>query len=398
MPTLKLPHARRHARAVRVARAACSGRRRRRARAGTASRSPPRTSSPIRRAAIDPWLDAALDWDATLAYRRHLWSLGFGVAEAMDTAQRGMGLDWPTSLELIRRTRRRSARRHPGRGRRSRRGHRPPRAGSGDVRIERRDRRLRGAMRARSKRLGGRIILMASRALAACARSPDDYARVYDRVLSQVQRAGDPALARRDVRSGARRLLGRRGATIPIMRARWTSALDVIAAQRGEGRRHQGLAARRGARRSRCARVCRRRAHVHRRRLQLRRADRRRRAGSLRRAARHLRRDRAGRLGGARPRSRAATARASTRSSRRPCRCRATSSRADALLQDRRRVHGVAQRPPGALHDGRRAAERAQPRASRRAVPARRRGRAARAIRSSRRARMRALLAMHGVA
>ena len=55
-------------------------------------------------AAIDPWLDVALDWEATLAYRRHLWSLGFAVAEAMDTAQRGMGLDWPTSLELIRRS------------------------------------------------------------------------------------------------------------------------------------------------------------------------------------------------------------------------------------------------------------------------------------------------------
>ena len=45
-----------------------------------------------------------IDWDATIAYRRHLWSWGFGVAEAMDTAQRGMGLDWPNSLELIRRT------------------------------------------------------------------------------------------------------------------------------------------------------------------------------------------------------------------------------------------------------------------------------------------------------
>src|SRR5881398_813537 len=55
-------------------------------------------------APIDPWLDAAIDWDATLAYRRYLWSLGFGVAEAMDTAQRGMGLDWSTSLELIRRS------------------------------------------------------------------------------------------------------------------------------------------------------------------------------------------------------------------------------------------------------------------------------------------------------
>ena len=56
------------------------------------------------RSALDPWLDCAVDWDATLAYRHHLWSLGLGVAEAMDTAQRGMGLDWPTSLELIRRT------------------------------------------------------------------------------------------------------------------------------------------------------------------------------------------------------------------------------------------------------------------------------------------------------
>ena len=52
----------------------------------------------------DPWLDCAIDWDATIAYRQHLWGLGLGVAEAMDTAQRGMGLDWPTSLELIRRS------------------------------------------------------------------------------------------------------------------------------------------------------------------------------------------------------------------------------------------------------------------------------------------------------
>ena len=52
----------------------------------------------------DPWLDCAIDWDATIAYRRHLWTLGMGVAEAMDTAQRGMGMDWPASLELIRRS------------------------------------------------------------------------------------------------------------------------------------------------------------------------------------------------------------------------------------------------------------------------------------------------------
>src|SRR5439155_2971131 len=52
----------------------------------------------------NPWLDAGVDWDATLVYRRYLWSLGLGVAEAMDTAQRGMGLDWKSSLELIRRS------------------------------------------------------------------------------------------------------------------------------------------------------------------------------------------------------------------------------------------------------------------------------------------------------
>ena len=55
-------------------------------------------------AECDPWLDAPVDWDTTIAYRRHLWRLGLGVAEAMDTAQRGMGLDWKTSLELIRRS------------------------------------------------------------------------------------------------------------------------------------------------------------------------------------------------------------------------------------------------------------------------------------------------------
>ena len=52
----------------------------------------------------NPSLDVNIDWDSTLAYREYLWSLGFGVAEAMDTAQRGMGLDWPTSLELIQRS------------------------------------------------------------------------------------------------------------------------------------------------------------------------------------------------------------------------------------------------------------------------------------------------------
>ncbi|CAM5285507.1 Dihydrodipicolinate synthase family protein OS=Streptomyces alboniger OX=132473 GN=CP975_12355 PE=4 SV=1 [Streptomyces alboniger] len=74
---------------------------------------PPPTSRTVFSAAhvvADPFADvspdgpAAVDWDATLAFRRHLWSHGLGVAEAMDTAQRGMGLDWASAAELIRRS------------------------------------------------------------------------------------------------------------------------------------------------------------------------------------------------------------------------------------------------------------------------------------------------------
>ena len=152
-------------------------------------------------APIDPWLDAALDWDATLAYRRHLWSLGFGVAEAMDTAQRGMGLDWRTSLELIRRSAE-EARATPDAVVFSGAGtdHLPadPDTSIDDV-IAAYEEQC-----AAVEATGSRIILMASRALAACARSPDDYVRVYGRVLSQVSQPVilhwlgemfDPALA-----------------------------------------------------------------------------------------------------------------------------------------------------------------------------------------------------------
>src|SRR5690242_21804525 len=53
---------------------------------------------------IEPWLDTAVDWERTIAFRHYLWDLGLGVAEAMDTAQRGMGLDWNGARELIRRS------------------------------------------------------------------------------------------------------------------------------------------------------------------------------------------------------------------------------------------------------------------------------------------------------
>ncbi len=136
------------------------------------------------RAAVDPWLQCAVDWDATIAYRRHLWSLGLGVAEAMDTAQRGMGLDWPTSLELIRRSID-AARDVPGALLASGCGTdqlAPEAARSVDDVIRAYEEQM-----AAIEKLGGKLIVMASRALARVAKSPADYERVYDRVLSQAR-------------------------------------------------------------------------------------------------------------------------------------------------------------------------------------------------------------------
>lgn len=149
----------------------------------------------------NPWLEAAIDWDRTIAYRRYIWSLGLGVAEGMDTAQRGMGLDWPTSFELIRRSIA-AASDLPGAVLFCGAGtdHLAP---SGSVTLD----QVIGAYEEQCEaieRLGGRIVLMASRALAACARSPDDYHRIYARVLTQVRQPViihwlgdmfDPALA-----------------------------------------------------------------------------------------------------------------------------------------------------------------------------------------------------------
>lgn len=136
------------------------------------------------RAAIDPWLQCAVDWDATIAYRQRLWSLGLGVAEAMDTAQRGMGLDWPTSLELIRRSLD-AARDVPGA---------LVASGCGtDHLVLEEVRTVDQVITAYEQqmeaieRFGGRLIVMASRALARVARSPADYERVYDRILRQAR-------------------------------------------------------------------------------------------------------------------------------------------------------------------------------------------------------------------
>ena len=85
---------------------------------------------PIRWRTAIPWLTPAIDWDATIRYRHHLWDLGLGVAEAMDTAQRGMGLGWPEAQELIARALE-AARGAAGGADRLRGRDRPPGAGAG---------------------------------------------------------------------------------------------------------------------------------------------------------------------------------------------------------------------------------------------------------------------------
>jgi Protein of unknown function (DUF993) len=131
----------------------------------------------------DPWLTAAVDWDRTIAFREHIWDLGLGVAEAMDTAQRGMGLDWRTSLELIQRSVRAAKARSKA----------LVFSGAGTDHLAPEDAKYIDDVIcayeeqiAAIEKAGGRIILMASRALAKIGCSPDDYAKVYDRVLSQV--------------------------------------------------------------------------------------------------------------------------------------------------------------------------------------------------------------------
>ena len=133
---------------------------------------------------VDPWMEPAIDWDTTISYRTKLFDLGLGVAEAMDTAQRGTGLDWTTSQELIRRSL--ETARHIPAARIA--------CGAGTDHLDPgADVRLEDVIRAYEEQVafvekqGGRVILMASRALAACATSPDDYVTVYERILSQVR-------------------------------------------------------------------------------------------------------------------------------------------------------------------------------------------------------------------
>jgi hypothetical protein len=112
-----------------------------------------------------------------MAFRRHLWALGFGVAEAMDTAQRGMGLDWATARELIRVS-------SSERGGAIACGANTDQLEAGKLAT------IDEVIAAYEEQCelievaGGRVILMASRALVQCAKGPEDYARVYERLLT----------------------------------------------------------------------------------------------------------------------------------------------------------------------------------------------------------------------
>ncbi|CCM77191.1 dihydrodipicolinate synthase family protein [Rhizobium mesoamericanum] len=133
---------------------------------------------------VDPWGRPAIDWDATIAFRRHLWGLGFKIAEAMDTSQRGMGLNWAGAQELIRRSLDES---------RSITGA-DLACGAGTDHLTATDARsIDDVIKAYETQIefveknGGRAIMMASRALARVASSADDYAKVYGRILSQAK-------------------------------------------------------------------------------------------------------------------------------------------------------------------------------------------------------------------
>ncbi|SCG56704.1 Protein of unknown function [Micromonospora echinaurantiaca] len=146
-----------------------------------------------------PGAPAAVDWDATLAFRRHLWSYGFGVAEAMDTAQRGMGLDYPTARELVRR----SAAAARAEGGAICAGVATDQLPAGPATLDE-IRKAYAEQLADVQEAGARPVLMCSRHLAAAARSAEDYLDVYGRliddadgpvVLHWLGPAFDPALA-----------------------------------------------------------------------------------------------------------------------------------------------------------------------------------------------------------
>jgi len=168
---------------------------------------PPRSRLPYAAVHVvaDPFADvspaspAVIDWERTLAFRRHIWKYGLGVAEAMDTAQRGMGLDWEASKELIRR----SVAEAKAVGGRIVCGAQTDHLAPGSARHLRDIEAAYEEQCEYVEKVGGQVVVMASRELARIARGPDDYAHVYGRVLAQLKQpalihwlgeAFDPAL------------------------------------------------------------------------------------------------------------------------------------------------------------------------------------------------------------
>ncbi len=149
---------------------------------------------------VSPVSPAAIDWERTLAFRRHIWSYGLGVAEAMDTAQRGMGLDWSAAKELIKH----SVAEAKAVGGRIVCGAQTDHLAPGSARSLRDIEVAYEEQCGFVEEQGGQVVIMASRELARIAQGPDDYASVYDRVLSQLRQPAlihwlgepfDPALA-----------------------------------------------------------------------------------------------------------------------------------------------------------------------------------------------------------
>ncbi|ABD56845.1 dihydrodipicolinate synthase family protein [Jannaschia sp. CCS1] len=134
----------------------------------------------------DPWQGRpAVDWEATLRFREGLWDQGLHLAEAMDTAQRGMGVDWATARELIERTMA-AAKAHPARPRVA--------CGAGTDHVAAEALTNLGSIRDAYmhqmdaiEAAGGRLILMATRALPAIGAGPEDYARLYDDLITQAE-------------------------------------------------------------------------------------------------------------------------------------------------------------------------------------------------------------------
>ena len=232
-----------------------------------------------------------IDWDRTLRLRHRLWDLGLGVAEAMDTSQRGMGLDWPAARELGRRSIAEAAARDA-----------KVVVGIATDQLSAGETDLAAVQDAyleqltEFERAGGEVVLMASRQLAGAASDAEDYLTVYDAVLREASRpvilhwlgdVFDPALGR---------LLGSR-------RPRPGDGRRLRPDRRPPqaGARHQGVPSRRRPR-TRASRPAPRRGEaVHRRRLPLHRPDRRRRNPHQRRTARRVRRAGPPRLGGPGP-------------------------------------------------------------------------------------------------